>query len=111
MNKKHNPEEVLNKNKTIRFTKREAQIIEKKAKAAGMSFSEFCRQVALKGYVQAVRTAHDMEEIRKFIDLLIENKSALSRMSNLIKNRDPHLVIEMLQLKDQIKEKIEQIQL
>lgn len=111
MNKKQNPEEILCENKTIRFTKSEARKISKEAKEAGMSFSDYCRQMALKGYVQAVRNEHDSNQIRIFIDLLMEHKTAFNRMSNLIKNRDPHLAIEILHLKDMIQERIEKIQL
>ena len=45
MNRK-DPEEVVNKNKTIRFTKKEVEIVEQKAKNAGMSFSAYCREIA-----------------------------------------------------------------
>ena len=111
MNKKQNPEELLDKNKTIRFTKSEARKIGQDAKEAGMSFSDYCRQMALRGYVQAVRNEHDGNQIRIFINLLMEHKTAFSRMSNLVKNRDPHLALEMLRLKDMIQERIEKIQL
>ena len=109
MNRKRNPEDVLSENKTIRFTKRESAAVQKKADEAGMSFSDFCRQMALNGFVQAVRNSHDMENIRIFINLLLENKTALSRMGNLIKGRNPNLFSEMIKLKNSVQEIIEQI--
>ena len=111
MNKKQNPEEILSENKTIRFTKSEVRQLNKDAKEAGMSFSDYCRQMALKGSVQAVRNEHDSNQILLFINLLMENKTAFARMSNLIKNRDPHLAFEMQQLIDLIQQKIEMIHL
>lgn len=111
MNKKQNPEDVLNQNKTIRFTKKESKAVQQKADKAGVSFSEFCRQMALKGYVQAERNSYDMNEIRICINLLLENKTAISRMSNLIKGRHPQLYEEMMRLKESFQQKIDRINL
>lgn len=111
MNKKQNPGDVLSENKTIRFTKRGSKAVQKKADEAGMSFSDFCREMALNGFVQAVRNSHDMEDIRIFINLLLEHKTALSRMGNLIKERNPNLLSEMMKLKNTIQDIIEQIHL
>ncbi|OJU22591.1 MAG: hypothetical protein BGN92_08575 [Sphingobacteriales bacterium 41-5] len=111
MNRKQNPEDVLSENKTIRFTKRESEAVQKKADDAGMSFSDFCRQMALNGYVRAVRNSCDMENIRIFINLLLENKTAVSRVGNLIKNRDPNLFGELIKLKNSIQGIVDQIQL
>ncbi len=109
MNRKQNPEDVLSENKTIRFTKRESETVQKKADDAGMSFSDFCRQMALNGYVQAVRNSYDMDSTRIFINLLLENKTAVSRVGNLIKNRDPNLFAELIKLKNSIQRIVDQI--
>lgn len=111
MNRKQNPGDVLSENKTIRFTKRESAAVQKKADEAGMSFSDFCRQMALNGFVQAVRNSQDMEDIRIFINLLLENKTALSRIGNLIKNRDPNLFGELIKVKNAIQGIVDQIHL
>ena len=108
MNKK-NSDEAVSKNKTIRFTKAEVEIIKQKSKNAGMSFSAYCREMAVKGYVQVVRTSYDIREIRSFKDLLLEYKINFSRLSNLIRERNPKLNEEITVLKNSIQQVMDKI--
>ena len=110
MNKK-NVDEVVSENKTVRFTKNEVETIKQKSKNVGMSFSAYCRQIAVKGYVQAVKNPYDMNEIRLFKNLLLEYKTNFSRLSNLIKEHNPLLDREIIKLKDSIQSIIEKINL
>ena len=110
MNKKE-PEEAVSQNKTIRFTKNEVEIIKQKAQNAGMSFSAYCREIAMNGYVQAVGNAYNMNEIRLFKNLLLEYKTNFSRLSNLIKAHYPRLDEEISALKNSIQSIIDQINL
>ena len=108
MNRK-NPEETVSENKTIRFTKNEASIVKQKSKEAGMSFSAYCREMAVNGYVQAVRAPYDINEIRLFKNLLLEYKTNFSRLSNLIKEHNPKLDEEITALKNDIQNIINKI--
>ena len=45
MNKKDNPSEVLAARATIRYKMEEYEIVKQKAQTAGVSFSDFCRQI------------------------------------------------------------------
>ena len=110
MNKKDS-NEIVGKNKTIRFTKNEAELVKQKSNNAGMSFSAYCREMAVNGYVQAVRNAYDMNEIRTFKNLLLEYKTNFSRISNLIKERNPLLNEEITKLKNSIQKIIDNINL
>lgn len=110
MNKK-NANEIVSQNKTIRFTKNEVEIVKQKAQNAGMSFSAYCREITVNGYVQAVRNAYDMNEIRLFKNLLLEYKTNFSRLSNLIKAHYPRLDEEITELKNSIQKVIDQINL
>jgi len=111
MNKKKNPDDVLSKRTTVRYTLSEYQKVKKKANEAGVSFSDFCRQITIEGFVQAIRLSHDMNEIRLFKNLLIEYRTNFSRISNLIKTSDPGLCLEISRLKDSIQTVIEKIRL
>jgi hypothetical protein len=111
MNKKKNPGDVLTKRTTIRYTASEYQKVKKKANEAGLSFSEFCRQITIQGFVQAIHLTHDMNEIRLFKNLLIEYRTNFSRISNLIKTSDPGLHLEISHLKDSIQTVIEKVRL
>jgi hypothetical protein len=111
MNKKKNPGDVLNKRTTIRYTASEYQKVKEKAKGAGVSFSEFCRQVSIEGFVQAIPLAHDINEIRLFKNLLLEYRTNFSRISNMIKTADPLLNNEISQVKNSIQAVIEKIKL
>jgi len=111
MNKKQNPADVLSKRTTVRYTHAEYKIVKLKAKNAGLSFSNFCRQMTIEGYVQAALTPHDLNEIRLFKALLLEYRTNFSRISNIIKNSDPALHLEIDGLKNSIKNVIDMIQL
>ena len=111
MNKKKNPGAVLSKRTTVRYTLSEYQKVKKKANEAGVSFSDFCRQITIEGFVQAIPLSHDMNEIRLFKNLLIEYRTNFSRISNLIKASDPGLHLEISRLKDSIQTVIEKIRL
>jgi predicted DNA binding CopG/RHH family protein len=110
MNKK-NIDEIVSENKTIRFTKSEAELIKQKSENAGISFSAYCREIAVNGYVQAVRNSYDMNEIRLFKNLLLEYKTNFSRISNRMKTSDPYLNEEIKQTRDSIQQLIDKINL
>lgn len=111
MNKKKNPGDVLNKRATIRYTTEEYKRVKKKAGDTGLSFSDFCRQVTIEGYVQAIHQPHDLNEIRQYKNMLIEYRTNFSRISNLIKVSDPGLHLEIKKLIDEIQPAIEKIRL
>ena len=111
MNKKKNPEKVLNKRATVRYTETEYKAVRQKAAITGLSFSDFCRQMTIEGYVQANHLPQDLNEIRLFKNLLIEYRTNFSRMSNLIKYSDPGLHLEIARLKDAIQLIIDKIKL
>ena len=108
MNKKK-PEETVSENKTIRFTKDEVATIKQKAQSSALSFSAYCREMAVNGYVQAVRAPYDINEIRLFKNLLLEYKTNFSRLSNLIKEHNPKLDEEITALKNDIQNIINKI--
>ncbi|MCA6455404.1 MAG: hypothetical protein IM584_04645 [Chitinophagaceae bacterium] len=111
MNKKDDPSQVLTKRATIRYTESEYKMVKDKAADSGKSFSDYCREVTIKGYVQAVRKSQELNEIREFRSILIQYKSNFSRISNLILNKDPRLNSEILKLKDSLQLLIENIRL
>ena len=111
MNKKQDPGDVLNNRTTIRYKSSEYQTVKKKASEAGLSFSDFCRQMTLEGYVQAVHTPQNINEIRMFKILLVEYRTHFSRISNMIKYSDPTLNSEIRELKNSIQAVIEKIRL
>jgi len=111
MNKKKKPGDVLSKRTTVRYTLSEFEKVKKKANEAGVSFSDFCRQMTIEGFVQAIPRVHDMNEIGLFKNLLIEYRTNFSRISNLIKTSDPGLNLEISSLKDSIQNVIGKIRL
>ena len=111
MNKKKNPGDALNKRTTVRYKSSEYQKVKEKAKEAGVSFSEFCRQITIEGFVQAIPLPHDTNEIRLFKNLLIEYRTNFSRISNMIKTSDPVLNNEITKVKNSIQAVIEKIRL
>jgi hypothetical protein len=111
MNKKKNRIDVLNKRTTVRYKSSEYQKVKEKAKEAGVSFSEYCRQISIEGFVQAIPLAHNINEIRLFKNLLIEYRTNFSRISNMIKTSDPVLNNEITQVKNSIQAVIEKIRL
>lgn len=111
MNKKQNPEEVLNKNITIRYTAAEYLLLKKKIAQSNISLSEYCRRMTLEGYIQAASNPHDMNEVRELKKILLEYKTNFSRISNMVKASDPYLNIEILKTRDSLQAVIEKIQL
>jgi hypothetical protein len=111
MNKKANPTDILSKRTTIRYKAAEYLLVKQRAEAAGMSFADFCRQITLKGYVQAVPTTHDLNTLRELKTILIEYRTHFSRISNFIKYADPALSAEIIQLKNAIQNLIDNIRL
>jgi hypothetical protein len=111
MNKKKNRIDVLNKRTTVRYKSSEYQKVKEKAKEAGVSFSEYCRQISIEGFVQAIPLAHNINEIRLFKNLLIEYRTNFSRISNMIKTSDPVLNNEITQVKNSIQTDIDKIRL
>lgn len=71
----------------------EKKIIRQQAAASGKNLSEFCRGQALHGKIYATRRLTS-EERQYFIDLKNHNLG-FTRISNLIKNRDPELCREI----------------
>ena len=100
MNKKENPSQVLATRATIRYKSDEYEMVKQKALASGVSFSDFCRQMTIKGYVQAVHTSVTLTEMRELKSLLIQYKTNFSRISNLIRLSDPRLYTEIIDLKN-----------
>ena len=111
MNKKKNLGDILTKRTTVRYKSSEYQTVKTKASEAGLSFSDFCRQMTLEGYVQAVHTPHNINEIRVFKVLLIEYRTNFARISNMIKYSDPAIHSEITELKNSIQTVIEKIKL
>lgn len=111
MNKKNDPSQVLTKRATIRYTEPEYKLVKAKAESSGKGFSDYCREVTIKGYIQAVRNGRELNEIREFKSILIQYKSNFSRISNLIQNSDPGLHNEILKLKNSLQLLIEKIRL
>jgi hypothetical protein len=111
MNKRKNSVDVLSKRTTVRYTESEYQIVKSKSGKAGLSFSDYCRQATIVGYIQAVAQPQDLNEIRLLKNLLIEYRTNFSRISNLIKISDPGLHLEVSILKDSIQRIIQKINL
>ncbi len=85
-------EERINKTKFIkvRCTKEEKQKIKAKAESTGRKFSDYCREILLKGEVTAVpnMTANEREAIA----ILGQIAKFYAQISNLIKVRDERWV-------------------
>jgi len=111
MNKKKNPGDILTKRTTMRYKSSEYQKVKIKASEAGLSFSDFCRQMTLEGYVQAVHTPHNINETRMLKVLLLEYRTHFARISNMIRYSDPALNSEITELKNSIQAVIEKISL
>ncbi|MBL7867155.1 MAG: hypothetical protein JNM71_03965 [Flavobacterium lindanitolerans] len=103
MNRKNNPEDVLSKRTTLRYTLAEYTQVKKRACEAGKSFSGYCREMTINGYVFAAPSPIDLNNVRELKVLLIEQKSHFNRISNLIKNRDPDLFNQIQILVAEIK--------
>lgn len=109
MNKKQDRSRVLAERTTVRYTTAEYKNVKKKAADAGMSFSDFCRQMTIQGYVKAAPSPLYLQEIRRFKNMLLEYRTHFSRISNFIKNNDPSLNGEVLLLRNAIQAIIEKI--
>ena len=103
MNKRNNPEDVLSKRTTLRYTPTEYAQVKARACKAGKSFSTYCREMTINGYVFAAPSSIDLNNVRELKVLLIEQKSHFNRISNLIKNRDTDLFSQIQALVAQIK--------
>ncbi|HEY0297595.1 MAG TPA: hypothetical protein VGB84_00105 [Arachidicoccus sp.] len=110
MNKKE-ADKVLSVNKTVRFTKTENETVNKRTKECGLSFSDYCRKMALTGYIQAAQPIADITEIRAFKNLLLEYKTNFSRISNKMKASDPYLNEDIKQTRDLIHAILERLRL
>lgn len=81
------------KNKDIKFrcTESEKERIEGLAERSGVTLSEYCRQQCLTGRILASPKL-SLAEISYFRELKDHN-NALSRLANLIRNKDPQLLV------------------
>lgn len=77
----------------LRCTKMEKKIIENFAKKSGLTISEYCRKQARNGKVLAIPKL-DKQEI-EYLHLLKSYGANFNRLSNLIKQKDPSLIIEI----------------
>jgi 5-bromo-4-chloroindolyl phosphate hydrolysis protein len=83
------------KNSYIKFrcTKSEKERIEGMAERSGVTLSEYCRQQCLNGRILA-NPKLSLTEISYF-RALKEHNNALARIANLIRNKDPQLVVSI----------------
>lgn len=72
------------------------------ARRAGMTFSEYCRQMCLTGRVLSAPRL-TAEEISYF-KALKEHNTGLSRIANLIRTRSPELLIAIEEYLDKSRE-------
>ena len=86
-------EERINKTKFIkvRCTKEEKQKIKAKAESTGRKFSDYCREILLKGEVTAVPKMTDHES--EAIAILQHTGRFYGQVSNLIKVKDERWVL------------------
>ncbi|MDR1202170.1 MAG: hypothetical protein LBL58_11175 [Tannerellaceae bacterium] len=89
------------KNSYIKFrcTKSEKERIEGMAERSGVTLSEYCRQQCLTGRILASPKLSPTE-ITYFRELK-EHNNAIARLSNLIRNKDPQLVIDIAEYLEQ----------
>ena len=71
----------------------EKRIIGQQAAASGKNLSEFCRGQALHGKIYAARRLTPEE--RQYFISLKDHNLGFTRISNLLKNRDPELCREI----------------
>jgi hypothetical protein len=92
------------KNSYIKFrcTESEKERIEGMANRSGVTFSEYCRQQCLTGRILA-NPKLTPAEIAYFRELK-EHNNALSRLANLIRNKDPQLCIAIAGYLEQSRE-------
>ena len=111
MNKKQDTRDVLTERTTVRYTADEYKKVKQKAREAGMSFSAFCRQMTIEGYVKAAPLPRNLDEVRLFKNLMLEYKTNFSRIGNYIKTGDPALYGEVQRVRDGIQSVIDNIRL
>lgn len=89
------------KNSYIKFrtTKLEKERIEGMAERSGVTLSEYCRQQCLTGRILASPKL-SLTEISYFRTLK-EHNNAIARLANLIRNKDPQLVIAIAEYLEQ----------
>ncbi|MFV0420537.1 MAG: plasmid mobilization protein [Dysgonomonas sp.] len=89
------------KNSYIKFrcTESEKERIEGMAKRSGVTLSEYCRQQCLTGRILA-NPKLNSTEISYFRELK-EHNNALSRLANLIRSKDPQLLIAIAEYLEQ----------
>lgn len=102
---------ILQVNKTIRFTKKENELVKRRAALCGLSFSQYCRKMAINGYIQAVPAIADITEMRAFKTLLMEYKTNFSRISNKMKASDPYLNEDIKITRDFIQSILEKLKI
>ena len=110
MNKRES-DKILSINKTIRFTEKENELVKQRAELCGLSFSDYCRKMAISGYIQAAQPIADLNEIRIFKSLLLEYKTNFSRISNKMKASDPYLNEDVKKTVSQIQSILEKLKL
>jgi hypothetical protein len=93
--------QIKMKNSYIKFrcTKSEKERIEGMAERSGVTLSEYCRQQCLTGRILASPKLSPTE-ITYFRELK-EHNNAIARLSNLIRNKDPQLVIDIAEYLEQ----------
>lgn len=111
MIKKEDRESVKTKNFTIRFSPSEIRQIQKKAKVAGTSFSNYCRSMSLEGHILERANPNDLNEVRLLRKCLIEYKTNFSRISNLIDVSSPLLNGEVKEVKGKLEGLLKKFQL
>ena len=87
------------KNRYIKFrcTELEKERIEGMAERSGVSLSEYCRQQCLTGRILASPKLSPTEIL--YFRELKEHNNAIARLANLIRNKDPLLVIAIAEKK------------
>lgn len=92
------------KDKTIRFrcSESERERIMGMARRAGMTLSEYCRQMSLNGRILAAPKL-TVEEISYF-KALKEHNNGLARLANLIRNKLPGLAKAIAEYLEQSKQ-------
>ncbi|WP_163270483.1 hypothetical protein [Dysgonomonas sp. 511] len=83
----------------FRCTESEKERIEGLAERSGVTLSEYCRQQCLTGRILASPKLSP-EEISYFQELK-EHNNAIARLANLIRNKDPQLVIAIAEYLEQ----------
>lgn len=93
--------QIKMKNSYIKFrcTESEKERIEGMAERSGVTLSEYCRQQCLTGRILASPKLSPIE-ISYFRELK-EHNNAIARLANLIRNKDPQLVIAIAEYLEQ----------